>query len=193
MRNLLKLTAAGSVLALAASGLGAATLTPGTKVTGFQDLVQKVQKGDEKGPGVRSQDGGGKGAEPGAKGGEPGMGPGKGGPKGAAQQGQREKGAPGEQRQKGAAGEQREKGAQIRSREKGARGGQQRTDIDVDVRGRRDGGTRAGGRTRVDIDVERGRRTGGRDVNIRERGYGYTGGSAGCQEILRRYKQCVGR
>jgi hypothetical protein len=191
MRNVLKLTAAGSVLALAASGLGAATLTPGANVTGFQDLLQKVQKGEDKGPGAR-QDGGGKGAEPGAKGREPGMGQEKGGPKGAAQQGQREKGAAGEQRQKGAAGEQRDKGAQMRSGEKGARGGQ-RTDIDVDVRGRRDGGTRAGGRTRVDIDVERGRRTGGRDVNIRERGYGYTGGSASCQEILRRYKQCVGR
>jgi hypothetical protein len=55
----------------------------------------------------------------------------------------------------------------------------------------------------VGVDVDRGRR-GGRDVGINVRGRGYGGRTygygqsygyspgAGCQEILRRYKQCIG-
>jgi len=176
MRNLLMLTAAGSALALAVGGIDAATLSPDGKVFGAVSLVQKTQKGDDKGPGARGQEGGGKGMEPGVKGRESGAGQDKGGEKGAAQQGQREKGAAGQQQEKGAAREQRgEKGAERRGDSRGDR------------------------RTRVDIDVERRQRKGGRDVDIRERGsreggYGYTGGGGlSCQEVLRRYKQCVGR
>jgi hypothetical protein len=50
-------------------------------------------------------------------------------------------------------------------------------------------------RTRIDVDVERGRRARGRDVDVNVRGYGYRPSSdrVGCQEILRRYRQCVAR
>src|SRR6185369_10678912 len=74
--------------------------------------------------------------------------------------------------------------------EKGARGGERRTDIEVRG-GRRDDGARTGGRTRVDIGVGGGRRAGGRDADVNVRGYGYTAGN--CQEIIRRYRQCVAR
>ena len=188
MRNKLMLTAAGSALALAVSHLDAATVSPGATVIGSETAIHYAQKGEEKGAGAR-QDGGAKGAESGSKGREPGMGQEGGGQKGAARPGQDQGQG---QRERGAAGEQREKGAQ--TREKGAREGQRSTD--VNVRGGRDGGSRVDRRTRVDIDIEpdRGRRAGGRDVNIRERergSYGYTSGN--CQQILQRYKQCVGR
>jgi hypothetical protein len=187
MRNVLVLSTVGSVLALGLGGFGAAAVEP----TSGQGLVQKVQTDGDKAPGARRQDGDGKSTTPGSREGRGGpvAGQDKSGEKGAAPQGQREKGAAREQRG--------EKGTELRSGEKGARGGKQRS-TDVEVRGGRDG-SRADRRTRIDIDVERGRRTGGRDVDIRERGYrergyGYTGGGGlSCREVLRRYKQCVGR
>jgi len=184
MRNLLALTATGSALALAASGLGATAFSPGSKVTGFEAPVQKAQKSDEKGPsGMRGPEGGGKSSEPGAMGRDAGASQDKGGDRGAAQ-GQRDRGA---QTRSG------EKSGQTRTGErgeKGARGGERRTDIEVRG-GRRDDGARTGGRTRVDIGVGGGRRSGRRDADVNVRGYGYTAGN--CQEIIRRYRQCVGR
>jgi hypothetical protein len=98
----------------------------------------------------------------------------------------------------------------MRSGDKGARGLKERSDVDadrgkrgdrtraakrsnvdVDVRGRRGDRDRADRRTRVDIDVDRGRRPRGRDVGVNVRGYGYT--PVSCQELLRRYRQCIAR
>jgi len=63
------------------------------------------------------------------------------------------------------------------------------TNVDVNVnRGRH--GFKSDRRTRVGVDVEcrRGFRSG--DVGVRQ-SYGYSAGN--CQEILRRYRQCVAR
>lgn len=180
MRNLLLLSASASVLALGISTHQAAALSPGADPIRAQGLVQNVQKGDEKGPGAAGQDRGGKAADPGARDrSEKGPGLGaqdKGGDRGARQ----DKG---------------DRGAQMPSGEKGARG-QQRTNVNVDVdRGRR--GDRAERGTRVDVDVDRRRRSGGRDVDINVRGYGYGPGygrtPVGCQDLLRRYRQCIAR
>jgi hypothetical protein len=173
MRNLLMLSAAASVIALGISAHPAAALSPGASGIGPEGLVQKVQKGDEKGPGARGQDGGGKGADPRAR-----DGGGKGAGAGAAQD---------KDGNRGAAKDKGDRGAQTRSGDKGARGGQQRTTVDVNVdRGRR--GDRDNRRTRVDVDVDRRRRSGvGTDV----RGYGYS--PVNCQDLLRRYRQCVAR
>jgi hypothetical protein len=177
MRNLLTLSAAASVLAIGMSAHHAAALSLGANSISPQGLVLKVQKSDEKGPatrdggksgdsGARGQDGGGKGTGPSAT-------QEKGSDRGAAQ----DKGG--------------DRGTQMRSGDKGARGegarSQQRSSVDVDVRGRR--ADRADRRTRVDVD--RKRRSGGRDVDVNVRGYGYS--PAGCQELLRRYRQCTAR
>lgn len=86
--------------------------------------------------------------------------------------------------------------------ERGERAGSTRSDVDINVRGRNAQRDRFDRRTRVDVD--RSRQDGGRDVEVGVRGsrgaygynsgrtYGYTSG-VGCQEILRRYHQCVGR
>jgi hypothetical protein len=184
MRNFLVMTVAGSVLSLGASSLGATAFSPGPKVTGFGAQVQNAQKSDEKGSsGMRGQEGGGKNSEPGAKSRDGGASQGKGNDRGAAQ----------DQRDRGAHTRSGEKSGQTRTGErgeKGARGGERRTDIEVRG-GRRDDRARTGGRTRVDIDVERRRRSGRRDADVNVRGYGYTAGN--CQEIIRRYRQCVRR
>jgi hypothetical protein len=87
-------------------------------------------------------------------------------------------------------GDQGAQGTQMRS-EKGARSGQQRSNVDVNVdRGRR--GDRADRRrTTVGVDVDRRRRSGGGDVGVGVRGYGYS--PADCQDLLRRYRQCRAR
>ena len=79
---------------------------------------------------------------------------------------------------------------QVRSGENRARGGQRRsTNVDVNVdRGRH--GFRSDRHTRVGVDVDRRRGFRGGDVGVR-RSYGYIAGN--CQEILRRYRQCVAR
>ena len=81
------------------------------------------------------------------------------------------------------------KDAQMRSGDKAARG-QQGSNVDVNVdRGRR--GDRVNRRTTVDVDVDRRRRSGGRDVDVGVRSYGY--GGVDCQDLLRRYRQCRAR
>jgi hypothetical protein len=88
----------------------------------------------------------------------------------------------------GAAQSQGNKGGQVRSGE--ARGGQRRsTNVDANVdRGRH--GYRGDRRTRIGVDVDRRRGLRSGDVGVR-RSYGYTAGN--CQEIMRRYRQCVAR
>jgi len=88
----------------------------------------------------------------------------------------------------GAAQSQGDKGGQVRSGE--ARGGQRRsTNVDANVdRGRH--GYRGDRRTRIGVDVDRRRGLRSGDVGVR-RSYGYTAGN--CQEIMRRYRQCVAR
>jgi hypothetical protein len=87
----------------------------------------------------------------------------------------------------GVAQDKGDRGGQVRSGDKGGDGakGQQRSNVDVDVRGRRGDrdradrrtrvdidvnrdrrGYRADRRTRVDVDVDRRRRSGGRDVDV---------------------------
>lgn len=85
---------------------------------------------------------------------------------------------------------QGDRGGQVRSSEGTARGGQRRsTNVDVNVdRGRH--GARSDRRTRIGVDVDRRRGYRGGDVGV-GRSYGYSAGN--CQEILRRYKQCVAR
>jgi len=155
MRNLLMLSAAASVLALAFSAHHVAALS-GDKPISLERLVQKVQKTDEKGPGS-----GGKNPAPGAA-----------------------------QDKSGDRGATQDKGAQMqsgdRSADKGARGGQQRSNVD---RARR--GDRVNRRTTVGVDVDRRRRSGGRDVDVGVRSYGY--GGVDCQDLLRRYRQCRAR
>jgi hypothetical protein len=177
MRNLWTLSAAASVIAIGMSAYHAAALSPGGNSVSPDGLVLKVQKSEEKGPGTR--DGGTKSADPGARGQD--------GGKGATQ----EKGS-----DRGVAQDKGDRGAQVRSGDKGARGdgarAQQRSNVDVDVRGRRGDRDRADRRTRVDIDVDRRRRSGGRDVDVGVGGYGYSS-RVSCQDILRRYRQCMGR
>lgn len=170
MRNLLVLCTAASVLALGISAHQAAATLLATDAINPEKAVLKIQKSDEKGPGARGQDAGGKAADPSGR---------DGSGKGA-----------------GASQDKGDRGTQMRSGDKGARGGQQGANVGVDVdRGRR--GDRAGRRTSVGVDVDRRRRHGGRDVDVNVRGYGggygYTRSSGSCQEILRRYRQCVAR
>ena len=174
MRNLLTLTAAASVLAVGMSAYHAAALSPGANSVNPDGLVLKVQKSDEKGPGAR--DGGGKSGDSGARSQD-------GGGKGAAP---------------GATQDKANRGAQMRSGDKGAGGegakSQQRTNVDVDVRGRRGDRDRAVRRTGVGVDVDRRHRSRGRDVGVGVGvgGYGYSSRGS-CQDILRRYKQCIAR
>jgi hypothetical protein len=181
------LSTAGSVLALSLGGFGAAATEP----VSLQGLVQKVQSGGEKAPGARGQEGTGKGTAPGSrKGGGVGAAQDKGGaPEKSAKGAGPEKGAAAE---KGARGQKADRGTQMRAGEKGTRERQRtterggRTSVDVDIRGGR------GYRSRADVNVDRGRRSSGRDLDVNVRGgYGY--GGVSCQDILRRYRQCVGR
>jgi hypothetical protein len=172
MRNLLTLSAAASVLAIGMSAYHAAALSPGANSVSPGGSVLKVQKSDEKGPGA--PDGGGKSGDSGARGQV-------GGGKGAT---------PGATQDKG------DRGAQMRSGDKGARGegarAHQRTNVDVDVRARRGDRDRADRRTRVDANVDRRHRTRGGGVDVGVGGYGYSS-RVSCQDILRRYKQCIAR
>jgi hypothetical protein len=125
------------------------------------DLVLKVQKSDDKGSGA----GAGK-SDTSGTGGTRGPSPG--------------------------AAQDKEKST-ARSKEGGTRASQKgaRTDVDVNVRGKRADRNRSG--ARVDIDVnDRRRRAGRTDTNVNVRGYGYSAGG-GCQELLRRYNQCIAR
>ena len=180
MRNLLMLSAAASVIAIGMSAYHAAALSPCANSASPDGIVLKVQKSDEKGPGPR--DGGAKGGDSGARGQD--------GGKGAGSATQEKRSDPGVAQDKG------DRGGQVRSGGKGARGdgakGQQRSNVDVDVRGRRGDRDRADRRTRVDIDVDRRRRSGGRDVDVGVWGYGYSS-RVSCQDILRRYRQCIAR
>jgi len=173
MRNVLMLSAAVSALALGIGAHHVAALSPGAKAVSSDGLVQQVQKGGES-TGSRQSPGAGKGDDRGKDGARAKDGAKDGGP--TARQ-----------------GEGSDRGAKMRSGDKGARGddakSRQRSKVDVDVRGRRGDG--ADRRTRVDIDVDRRRRP-GRDVDVNIRGgYGYT--PTGCQDLLRRYRQCIGR
>jgi hypothetical protein len=172
MQNLLMLSAAASVLALGMSTHQAVARSPSANTLSPQGLVQRVQKGDEKAPARTAQGGADRGAR---DGGGKGPGPGATQDKGDNQ---------------GIAKDKTDRSAQTRSGDK--RSGQQRTNVDVNVdRGRRGYRDRADSRTRVDIDVDRRRRSGARDVGVYGRGYGYT--PVGCQDLLRRYKQCIAR
>jgi hypothetical protein len=200
MRNLLKLSAAASVLTIGMSAYHAAALSPGANGASSDGLVLKVQKSDEKGSGTR--EGGAKGGDSGARAqdGRKGVGTGATQEKGSDRRSAQDKG---------------DRGAQARSGDKGGRGdgakGQQRSNVDVDVRGRGGDrgradrrtnvdidvdrnrrGYRADRRTRVDVDVDRRRRSGGRDVGVGVGTYGYSS-NVSCQDILRRYRQCVAR
>jgi hypothetical protein len=178
MRNLLMLSAAVSVLALGVSTQQAAALFPGATANGSAAFVQKVQqKGDEKGSGaVQGKDTGAR-----TDGGQA----------------------------RSAAQSQGDRGGQARSGEAKAHGGQHRSSkVDVNVDRGRHGyrsdrrarvgvdvnrgrhGYRNDRRTRVGVDVDRRRGYRGGDVGVRQ-SYGYTAGN--CQEILRRYRQCVAR
>jgi hypothetical protein len=202
MRNMLVLSAAASALALGVSMQSAAALSPGTNATGSDGLVQKVQRGDETGAGSRGQGGAGGGSAQN-----------KGGDQGAAQAGG--KGAS-EQGAQGGASAQNKGGDQgaaqaggKRASEQGARGGQHRGSANVNVGGgrgekqtrrsevnvniHRPRGERTERRTRIGVEADH-RRRGGREIDIYGyggRSYGYGGGS--CQDILRRYRQCIGR
>jgi hypothetical protein len=163
MRNMLMLSAAASVLVLATSAHHVMALS-GDKPVSLERLVQKVQKTDEKAPGGGSMNQG-SGASQNMNQGS-GASQNKGGDQGATQ------------------GTQKQSGERARS-------GQQRSNVDVNVdRGRR--GDRADRRrTTVGVDVDRRRRSGGGDVGVGVRGYGY--GPADCQDLLRRYRQCRAR
>src|SRR5215475_4366253 len=177
MRTLLMLSAAASVLALGISTQQAATLFPGTTATGSGALVQKIQKkAEEKGSG-------------GAQGKDTGARTGGGQARGAAQN-------------------QGDTGGHAQSGEARAHGGQRRSsNVDVNVDRGRQHGYRNDRRTKVGVDVDRGRHGYRSDRSTRfgvdvDRRRGYRGGDVGvrrsygyraenCQEILRRYKQCV--
>jgi hypothetical protein len=163
MRNLLVLSAAASALALVSTHQVAA-LSPGATATSPHGLVHKAQKSDDT-PGVRGQDGAQRGVEPGKR----------------SEGGNRS----------GTGQDKAERGTNMRSSEKGARTGQQRTNVDVNVgRGRHGHHDRVDRRTRVGVAVDnRHRSRRDVDVGVGGRSYGYT--HAGCQEILRRYRQCV--
>ena len=188
MRNLLTFSAAASVLALALSSHQAAALFPVARTISQDGVALKVQQSGESagqaaGKENRSKDGT-----------RAGNGSAKGGGS-AAKQGGEERGMGTRSGEKGARGA----GAQTQQRSssnvdvgvnRGHRGEKtnRRTRVDINTdRGRH--GYRANDRTRVDVDRRHGGR--GRDVDVNVRGYGYSSG--GCQEILRRYKQCVAR
>jgi hypothetical protein len=164
MRNLLVLSAAVSALALVSTHHVAA-LAPGGSATSPQGLVHKAQKSGET-PGAQGKDGAQRGAEPGKRS--------EGGARSGAAQDKGEKG-----------------GTNMRTGEKGTRGAQQRSEVDVNVRGRQGQRDRVDRRTRVGVAVDNRSRSGRRDVDIGVRGYGYS--NANCQEILRRYRQCTAR
>lgn len=190
MRNMLVLGAVASVLSFGIGAPQAGALSPGTNAIMPEGLVHQVQKGEEKGPGAGGQDGGGKATSPGARDGG-GKGPGAAQDKGGERRAAPDKGDRGAQtREKGTRGQQRTGDVEKRG-DKGR--ADRRTDIDVDVRGRRGDRDRTDRRTRVDIDVDRDRRARGRDRDgdIDVRGYGYRSGN--CQDILRRYRQCMAR
>jgi len=189
MRNVLVMTAVGSVLALGSAAIAAQPVS-------LEGLVHKVQSGGDKGPGAGGQDGG-KSSAPGS----PGAGQGKGSSPGA---GQGKGGGP----EKGAGADKADRGAKTRTGEKGAGGGGKgtggkqraterggRTGVDVDVRGGRAYRNGAGGRTRIDIEADRKRRARGRDVDVNVRGYGYgpSKGRVDCDQIVRRYSMCFRR
>ena len=178
MRNLLTLSAAASVLAIGITAQHAAALSPGARRANPEAPVVKVQKSEEKGAGTR--DAAGKSGEPGARGQD---GAGKGASPGATQQTGSDRGT---QR----SGDKQRSDVDVR----GSRGERDRADrrtrVDVDVDGARRG-YRADRRTRVDVDVERRRRSGGGDIGVNVRGFGYT--PMGCQDLLRRYRQCIAR
>jgi hypothetical protein len=186
MRNMIVLSAIGSVLAIGLGGVNMVAAEPDSS----PGLVHKVQSGGDKAPGARGQEGGGKGAAPSGRepGGGLGGGQGKGGDRGARP----EKGAGAD---KGAGPDKADRGTQMRSGEKGTRDRQGSGRADVDVRGGRGDRTRVDRRTGVDVNVDRGRRAGGRDVDVNIRGYGYgpSTGGVNCQDIIRRYRQCVRR
>jgi hypothetical protein len=187
MRNLLTLSAAASVLAIAVSAHNAAALSPGANSTSTEGLVLQVQKSDEKGPGAR--DGGGKSGDPGARG-QDGGGKAAGDPGGAQDKGQVRSGDKAARRE-GAKTQQRTNvDVDVRGRGGDRDRADRRTRVDIDV-DRRRRGLRADRRTTVDVDVDRRRRARGRDVDINVRGYGYT--PVGCQDLLRRYRQCIAR
>ena len=173
------LSAAASVIAIGMSAYHAEALSPGANSASPDGTVLKIQKSDEKGPGTR--DSGAKGGDLGARGQDGGKGAGTGA-------------TPEKRSDPGVAQDKGDRGAQMRSADKGARGdgakGQQRSNVDVDVRARHGDRDRADRRTRVDID--RRRRSGGRDVDVGVGGYGYSSRSS-CQDLLRRYRQCTAR
>lgn len=179
MRNVLVLSAVASVLSFGISAHQAGALSPGIGAITPEGLVQNVQKSDEKGGGAR--DGGGKG-------------PGAVQDKGSDRAGQ-DKGDRGAQRS-GDKATRGQKGTNVDvDADRGRRGergrADRRTNVDVDVRGGRGDRGRVDRRTRVDIDVDRRRRARGRDVDVDVRSYGYRPGN--CQDILRRYRQCIAR
>jgi hypothetical protein len=164
MRNLLLVSAAVSALALVSTHQVAA-LSPGAPASPH-GLVHKAQKSDDT-PGARGKDGAQRGVEP----------------------GQRSEGG----NRSGTAQDKGDRGTNMRSGDKGARTGQHRTNVDVNVgRGRQGHHDRVDRRTRVGVAVDnRHRSRRDVDVGVGVRSYGYTPG--GCQEILRRYRQCVAR
>ena len=173
MRNLLVLSAAASAFAVAISTHQVAALSPGAAPGDAAGTVQKVQKSEEKGTSARGQDGAGKGTDTGARD--------RGGKSSGAAQ---DKG--GERNEAQAKGD---RSGQMRSGDKA----QRRTNVDVNVdHGRR--GYRADRRSNVNVAVDRRHRSRGRDVDVGVGvgSYGYSS-RASCQDILRRYKQCVAR
>jgi len=173
MRNLLVLSAAASAFAVAISTHQVVALSPGAAPGNAAGTVQKVQKSEEKGTSARGQDGASKGTDTGARdrdGKSAGAAQDKGGERNAAQG-------------KG------DRSGQMRSGDKA----QRRTNVDVNVdHGRR--GYRSDRRSNVNVAVDRRHRSRGRDVDVGVGvgGYGYSS-RASCQDILRRYKQCVAR
>jgi hypothetical protein len=202
MRNLLVLGAAASVLSFGIGAHQVGAFSPGISASSPEALVHQVQRSDEKGPGARGQDGGGKGTSPGARDGGgkgPGAaqdkGPGAAQDRGGDRAGQ-DKGDRGAQRsgEKGMRSEQRRTNVDVnadRGRRDDRGRADRRTNVDVDVRGRGGDRDRAGRRTGVDINVDGGRRARGRDTDVNVRGYGPASGN--CQDYLRRYKQCMAR
>ena len=193
MRNLLVLSAAASALALVSTHQVAA-LSPGATATSPHGLVHQAQKSDDT-PGAQGKDGAQRGAEPGQRsqgGNRSSTAQDKGGNRSSTAQ---DKGG---NRSSTAQDKGGERSTNMRSTDKSARGGRQHTNVDVNVnRGRHGQRDRLDRRARVGVAVDNRHRS-RRDVNVGVRSYGYSNrGSYGysntsCQEILRRYKQCVG-
>src|SRR5262245_30799610 len=185
MRNLLVLSAAASAFAVAISTHQVVALSPGAAPGNAAGTVQKVQKSEEKGTSARGQDGAGKGTDTGARD-RSGKGP------GAAQDKQgksaQDKSAQDKGGERSAAQAKGDRSGQMRSGNKA----QRRTTVGVNVdQGRR--GYRSDRRSNVNIAVDRRHRSRGRDVDVGVGGgYGYSS-RVNCQDILRRYKQCVAR